>query len=494
MAEKVFNNVRLGLKVDTLENWNKSTLVLKNGEIAIATVAASAGTGLTEPVAMIKIGNEEGKTFSELPWALHAKAADVLAACKTEEALKAFINGVIADAGIASDDALSELSKKVGANETAIGTLNGDATVEGSVAKAIADAIAALKLDEAYDAYGSAAGVLGAETDAAGAATVYGALGAAAEAAGDAAEAAQAAADAVALASEKVASVGATDVSVVVGGTATAPTVGVQISASEDNALSLADDGLKVVIPADAEYTVVKAEVATDGYFATYQLTKDGVAVGATIDIPKDYLVRDASLATVNTADTPYAGAVVGDKYIDFVVNTAADNGTETHLYLPINELVDEYFAGTGLELGADNTFSVKVVAENGLSVDETGIKMGLASGEAAGAMSAAHYTKVEGVENGAQVNVIESVKVNGTVLDIIEKTVDITIPTGALADKDEVGVADLDTELTVLIEGKADAADLADVATSGNINDLIQTEGDELILNCGNSNVVVTA
>ena len=52
-----------------------------------------------------------------------------------------------------------------------------------------------------------------------------------------------------ALAEGKVSSVDAADQSVTIGGTATAPTVGVAISADKGNALSLAADGLKVTIP-----------------------------------------------------------------------------------------------------------------------------------------------------------------------------------------------------------------------------------------------------
>lgn len=37
---------------------------------------------------------------------------------------------------------------------------------------------------------------------------------------------------------------------------------------------------------------------------------------------------------------------------------------------------------------------------------------------------------KLSGIESGAQVNIIEDVKVNGTSLDIVNKAVDITMPT----------------------------------------------------------------
>lgn len=166
MAFEKILNTRIALKIDTLENWLNSTLPLKKGELALATVAASAGTGLTEPVIMIKVGEDGVKTFKDLEWNLYAKASDVLSACKSEESLRTFINGVIADAGIASSDAMEALAGRVTAvetkssnNETAIATLNGEG--EGSVAKKITDAIAALKLSETYEVKGEAAKVQG---------------------------------------------------------------------------------------------------------------------------------------------------------------------------------------------------------------------------------------------------------------------------------------------------------------------------------------------
>lgn len=48
------------------------------------------------------------------------------------------------------------------------------------------------------------------------------------------------------------------------------------------------------------------------------------------------------------------------------------------------------------------------------------------ASGSAAGLMSSTHYTKLEGIEQGAQVNVLEGVQVNGTDLPVSGKKVNI--------------------------------------------------------------------
>ena len=102
MAEKILNT-RIQSKIDTLENWNKSTIGLLKGEIAIATVAAEAGNGLTEPVYMIKVGEDGIKTFKDLDWNLYAKSSDVLAACKDEEAFIELVNDIIKESDFASE-------------------------------------------------------------------------------------------------------------------------------------------------------------------------------------------------------------------------------------------------------------------------------------------------------------------------------------------------------------------------------------------------------
>lgn len=107
------------------------------------------------------------------------------------------------------------------------------------------------------------------------------------------------------------------------------------------------------------EYSIVKADVAESGYTASYNLTKNGKNIGATINIPKDYLVKSASVKTVEVENTPVSGYKVGDKYIDFVVNTTDDTGNKSHIYLLVNELVDVYTSGDGIEIGVDNTISL---------------------------------------------------------------------------------------------------------------------------------------
>ena len=158
MATEKILNTRILLKVDTLENWNSSTLPLKKGELAFATVAASAGTGLTEPVVMVKIGEDGVKTFKDLGWSFYAKASDVISAAKSESALTTFINNVIKDAGIATNEALTALTTRVA---TAEGDIDALETKVGdkAVATQISDAIVALKLADTYEAKGEAAKV-----------------------------------------------------------------------------------------------------------------------------------------------------------------------------------------------------------------------------------------------------------------------------------------------------------------------------------------------
>ena len=144
MAEKILQT-RILNKVDTLEAWNSSSLKLKKGELAFCTVAASAGTGLSEPVVMVKIGTEEEKTFAELPWAFHAKASDVLAACKTEAGLKAFVKTVLTEQGVASDEVLQALAQRVTTAEGEIDTLQSEMDAVEKKAADNAAAITALQ-------------------------------------------------------------------------------------------------------------------------------------------------------------------------------------------------------------------------------------------------------------------------------------------------------------------------------------------------------------
>lgn len=168
-----------------------------------------------------------------------------------------------------------------------------------------------------------------------------------------------------------------------------------------------------------ADYGISKVETAS-GYFASYSLTKGGVAVGDTINIPKDYLLRSADVKICTEADNPVTGYVVGDKYIDFAVNTAADDGTVTHLYIKVNDLVSPYSKGNGIDISSSNVVSVKIdtTNANGLDVSADGLKLALATETSAGAMSAADKKTLGTAVQPGDFNVITAEEINALFAD----------------------------------------------------------------------------
>lgn len=96
-----------------------------------------------------------------------------------------------------------------------------------------------------------------------------------------------------------------------------------------------------------SEVTVEKLEAAEEGYIASYVVKQNNTKVGATINIPKDYLVKNAELKTCTVVDTPVTGYKVGDKYMDFTINTVEGSGNESHIYINVNELFDAYTSGS---------------------------------------------------------------------------------------------------------------------------------------------------
>lgn len=107
--------------------------------------------------------------------------------------------------------------------------------------------------------------------------------------------------------------------------------------------------------------TVEKQTTAESGSFATYVVKQGGTQVGAKINIPKDYLVKSCSVKSCTTANVPVQGYKVGDKYIDWVINTRDGSATNEHLYLLVNEIVEPYKADNStVTLSSGNVFSVK--------------------------------------------------------------------------------------------------------------------------------------
>lgn len=82
---------------------------------------------------------------------------------------------------------------------------------------------------------------------------------------------------------------------------------------------------------------------------------------------------------------------------------------------------------------------------------------------------------------NASQPNVIESVKVNGKALEVTEKSVDITLPTATDSLLGLVKSSVGENKVAVAEDGTMEVGSI-------NVNKLVQTEGEELILNGGSS------
>ena len=169
--------------------------------------------------------------------------------------------------------------------------------------------------------------------------------------------------------------------------------IGVAISTEGDNALILKSDGLYVSPSGSAnvpEYKIEKQATAEEGYTVSYKLIKtvgdQSSPVGDVINIPKDMVLKSATLETVAEADKPYTGAAVGDPYIHMVFN----NPSASAINVPVKDLVDTYTAGKGIDI-VDNAISVKIADNaNGLvAVDGGALSIALATNTSAGAMSA---------------------------------------------------------------------------------------------------------
>lgn len=192
----------------------------------------------------------------------------------------------------------------------------------------------------------------------------------------------------------------AVDASVVLASGEDGTTIGVQVSKDSGNALELKEDGLFVsAVSGAVEFAIEKQATPEDGYSASYKLkrTENGTDtyVGDIINIPKDAVLSGGTYEIVETADTPYAGAEVGDPYVDLVVA----NAEESHIYIPLKGLVDTVKAGDGISV-INNTVSIKLDSANanGLGVGADGLSMAVATTTSAGAMSAADKANLDSV------------------------------------------------------------------------------------------------
>lgn len=142
----------------------------------------------------------------------------------------------------------------------------------------------------------------------------------------------------------------------------------------------------------ESTVTVEKKQTAEEGFAATYIIKQNEKQVGSSINIPKDFLVKSGTVKTVSTINQPVNGYKVGQKYLDFVVNTASNDGQESHIYILVEDLVDVYTGSTGDQIavvvGNDNIISASLtktvndsLEKANSALQKTNIKEGTANG-----------------------------------------------------------------------------------------------------------------
>ena len=448
-------NTRIILKNDTLANWNDSSLILQPGEVAFAKIESADNYGT--PTYLMKVGDGVN-TFSNLKWTA-ANAADVYSWAKSKEIKAAGTGNAVTGVSVVdnedgttsvvlnkeisfalasdldnyttTDDLVSLLDEYVTEDELTT-TLAGYALKEHEhTVEDITDFDSAVK---AYD-YATKAEAQG-------------------------------------YADAKVASVTAADKSVTIGGTATAPTVAAKISESADNALTLADDGLKVVIPAAAEYSIVKAENSGD-YAAVYNLTKDGAIVGTSINIPKDLVVK--------------SGSVVDDNIV-LVLN----DESETEIVIPASSLIE--YVTSGSQTGDMVVINVdesthKVTA----SITDGTITLAKLAVEVTDAITKAKTDAIADADGKIQALTDGAVKDNADAIDAINDELDtygdiVTHNAAEFATADALATTNEELAKTnEEVAKKANDADLAAIAKTGSTDDLVQGSM-VLVFDCGTS------
>ena len=151
------------------------------------------------------------------------------------------------------------------------------------------------------------------------------------------------------------------------------------------------------------------------------------------------------TLGTAQTIDLPLESVVVNGTYDSTnkkIILTLQNGNT---IDIPVSDLV----SGLQAEITSSNKLSADLVDDTSTTHKFT---------------TAAEKTKLSGIATGAQVNVIETVKVNGTALTVSSKAVDVPVPTQT---------SDLTNNGSDGTSTYVEADDLATVATSGSYNDL---------------------
>lgn len=505
MANKTFST-RLKLKHDTYTNWHTKNPVLLAGELAICVVPADSNQATNEPTVLMKCGDGT-KKFNELGW-ISGLSADVYGWAKSENkptysateitGLEAYIGEKIQDTDTqykleadAEDGHKFYLYSKAKGDEAfgttpvstitipekvytlVTGTANGTVKFNGTDVAVAGLGSAAYTESTAYDTKGAAQT---AEDNAKAYADGKDTAIAAAKKAGTDAQ------DAVNALSGKVGTV------------AEGKTV-VEMISDAQAAATYNDTEVKAGIKANADaITKLNGTSAVEG--SVDKKVADAINEFAT-KVSDDQTVNtfkeliDYAAAHKNEYSTLSGDVQANKTAIDTLNGKDTDAGS-------VAKTVKDAVETAQATLQGNIDKKVDKVEGKGLSTND---------------YTNDEKTKLEGIAAGAQVNVIETVKVNGVALTPADKAVDVTVPTGALASKDKVAETDLVDALATKINGKLDASKVtgdllthnaSEFAAAGHNHDTVYSKLDHnhkiedleqsayIIFDCGTASTII--
>lgn len=493
-------NTRIQLKYDTYVNWTTNNPVLLAGEVAVTTVQSAQAPVSQVPAILFKVGDGTNN-FNALNWA-SAIAADVYPWAKASvkptyqaseiEGLEDYISGQIEDTDtqyqiIASGTNGIQLQSRpktggawsnVGSPITitytlAEGSANGTVAFNGVDVPVHGLGSAAYEASTAFDAAGTAAGVqttvTGTSGDASTAITIYGTRKYAAEQATAAQTAATTAANSY-----------------------------------TDGQITQAKTDL--IGTGDATSTTIKGAVAESKTYTDSQIAAKIGSVykpaGSTAfeDLPTPAASLLGNVYNVTNAFTADAEFITGEQGTKYPAgtNVVVVEVDSDYYYDALTGIVDlsSYATQTWVN-GQLQTQSENLIGE------ESGVTANTIKGAV---VEAKGYADTLNTAMDGRVDTLET-NVGGTpvatqiqtaiqALDKADSAVTNQFVTSVSETNGVVTVtrarpqiADVQN-LQSTLANKVNTSSLADIATTGNANDLIQTPGDWIVFNCGSSTV----
>lgn len=178
----------------------------------------------------------------------------------------------------------------------------------------------------------------------------------------------------------------------------------------------------------EGTYKIVEQQTAETGYLKTYVLQANGtdVANSVKINIPKDFMLKAAEIATCTVDDEPIAGLVVGDKYFDFTINVADSSATSAHVYLAVKDVFQAYVQGDGI------TITGQTIAANigdGLQTNATSKATEVKTGDGLGINATSKAVEArtgDGIQINSTSKVIEANVGDGIAINSTSKAIEV--------------------------------------------------------------------